>query len=344
MADKENKVEPTQEGASAEVNTSQAQPSQEEIAAQLSSRMEQLQANSTDKAWNHQARVMRNLGKEGLSATTTADVEGQAAAKPVKVGTSSAKTDMHGDMSAEDVKRMQAMLGAAKSKDSKVFANLKGENITVAAGDIDPRSTLVFANCNDCTFVIDSLCTKVFVQSCASLNLTFNAKIVTHTVEMYKCSAITGRFGSKIGTMQLDLVEGCDITFKKQAHFGSIIWAGCQQLSVKFDDSEQTALTGFDAMQEDYADLNKERSQFKMSFVAGKLLNEKVVRLANGFPTTKREKDAFEARQERNMKAAAEAMGIVVPNKKKEGPKVGRNDPCSCASGRKYKKCCGLNA
>jgi len=24
-----------------------------------------------------------------------------------------------------------------------------------------------------------------------------------------------------------------------------------------------------------------------------------------------------------------------------EGPKVGRNDPCPCGSGKKYKKCCG---
>jgi preprotein translocase subunit SecA len=23
------------------------------------------------------------------------------------------------------------------------------------------------------------------------------------------------------------------------------------------------------------------------------------------------------------------------------GPKVGRNDPCPCGSGKKYKKCCG---
>jgi preprotein translocase subunit SecA len=25
----------------------------------------------------------------------------------------------------------------------------------------------------------------------------------------------------------------------------------------------------------------------------------------------------------------------------RSGPKVGRNDPCPCASGKKYKKCCG---
>ncbi|MHC4292236.1 MAG: SEC-C metal-binding domain-containing protein [Planctomycetota bacterium] len=24
-------------------------------------------------------------------------------------------------------------------------------------------------------------------------------------------------------------------------------------------------------------------------------------------------------------------------------PKVGRNDPCPCGSGKKYKKCCGKN-
>ena len=26
---------------------------------------------------------------------------------------------------------------------------------------------------------------------------------------------------------------------------------------------------------------------------------------------------------------------------RREGPKVGRNDPCPCGSGKKYKKCCG---
>jgi uncharacterized protein YecA (UPF0149 family) len=24
--------------------------------------------------------------------------------------------------------------------------------------------------------------------------------------------------------------------------------------------------------------------------------------------------------------------------------KIGRNDPCPCGSGKKYKKCCGVNA
>ena len=29
------------------------------------------------------------------------------------------------------------------------------------------------------------------------------------------------------------------------------------------------------------------------------------------------------------------------PTVRRESPKVGRNDPCPCGSGKKYKKCCG---
>ena len=33
---------------------------------------------------------------------------------------------------------------------------------------------------------------------------------------------------------------------------------------------------------------------------------------------------------------------IVTPGTvRNEGPKIGRNDPCPCGSGKKYKKCCG---
>lgn len=36
------------------------------------------------------------------------------------------------------------------------------------------------------------------------------------------------------------------------------------------------------------------------------------------------------------------AEGEVVPmTVVRQGPKVGRNDPCPCGSGKKYKKCCG---
>jgi SEC-C motif domain protein len=35
---------------------------------------------------------------------------------------------------------------------------------------------------------------------------------------------------------------------------------------------------------------------------------------------------------------------VAGPPVKREGDKIGRNDPCSCGSGKKYKKCCGAKA
>jgi uncharacterized protein YecA (UPF0149 family) len=39
--------------------------------------------------------------------------------------------------------------------------------------------------------------------------------------------------------------------------------------------------------------------------------------------------------------AVPEAEGGKVVTFKREGKKIGRNEPCPCGSGKKYKKCCG---
>ena len=39
-----------------------------------------------------------------------------------------------------------------------------------------------------------------------------------------------------------------------------------------------------------------------------------------------------------------EELELVIPAQRKETPKVGRNDPCTCGSGKKYKNCCGRTA
>ncbi len=36
--------------------------------------------------------------------------------------------------------------------------------------------------------------------------------------------------------------------------------------------------------------------------------------------------------------------GTLAPTQRKTGDKIGRNDPCPCGSGKKYKKCCGIDA
>jgi len=39
--------------------------------------------------------------------------------------------------------------------------------------------------------------------------------------------------------------------------------------------------------------------------------------------------------------AASAAEAAVKAKPVRTGPKVGRNDPCPCGSGKKYKQCCG---
>jgi preprotein translocase subunit SecA len=48
-------------------------------------------------------------------------------------------------------------------------------------------------------------------------------------------------------------------------------------------------------------------------------------------------------RAEKNPMAEASQAGSGVRTVRRETPKVGRNDPCPCGSGKKYKKCCGAN-
>ena len=44
----------------------------------------------------------------------------------------------------------------------------------------------------------------------------------------------------------------------------------------------------------------------------------------------------FTAEERRKLYKEQKASGTIV-----KGPKIGRNDPCPCGSGKKYKKCCG---
>jgi preprotein translocase subunit SecA len=37
-------------------------------------------------------------------------------------------------------------------------------------------------------------------------------------------------------------------------------------------------------------------------------------------------------------------LELVIPTQRRETPKIGRNDPCICGSGKKYKNCCGRTA
>jgi len=68
--------------------------------------------------------------------------------------------------------------------------------------------------------------------------------------------------------------------------------------------------------------------------------SEGVVRLARLLEKTGREAEAralMQREKARQRELEARIAGTFV----REAPKVGRNDPCACGSGKKAKKCCG---
>jgi preprotein translocase subunit SecA len=55
-------------------------------------------------------------------------------------------------------------------------------------------------------------------------------------------------------------------------------------------------------------------------------------------------REAFNAVSNEEIQSNGEELQLVIPSARREGPKVGRNDPCPCGSGKKYKNCCGRTA
>lgn len=67
------------------------------------------------------------------------------------------------------------------------------------------------------------------------------------------------------------------------------------------------------------------------------------VRYEKNFETTTHRENA-EFRREDGKWFYYDSQFPKVEAKKREGEKVGRNDPCPCGSGQKFKKCCERNA
>ena len=71
-----------------------------------------------------------------------------------------------------------------------------------------------------------------------------------------------------------------------------------------------------------------------------RLVDDTVKKFGSWYCFNKGEKSLARAGTEALEPADPVWAGLPVPYRR-EAPKIGRNDPCPCASGKKYKKCCG---
>ncbi|HEY3359670.1 MAG TPA: SEC-C metal-binding domain-containing protein [Polyangia bacterium] len=75
-------------------------------------------------------------------------------------------------------------------------------------------------------------------------------------------------------------------------------------------------------------------------WLSGRVREDAVPLLGAVLRAAGREQEAQALERERREQLAA-AYPEVPRTVRRDGPKVGRNDPCPCGSGKKYKKCCG---
>lgn len=228
-----------------------------------------------------------------------------------------AEADEASDLSPQEQAKMQALLGNAKAANTRSFVGKKGVTAEIEPKDVDRKATLVFQGCSDCTYTLNALCTKVYIQHCDSFTLNINRKVVTQTLEVYKSKDVDVDINVKIKTLQIDMCDNFSVRFASKDCFDNIIWAGTESLSLRFGNCDDTLETGYSQMLKQNANYNKERSQFKIQFIRDKLSNEDLIRLDNGFPTTKIERNEFERRQEQQLQEMAERMGITIGKKKR---------------------------
>ncbi|MCI8991477.1 MAG: SEC-C domain-containing protein [Eubacterium sp.] len=103
------------------------------------------------------------------------------------------------------------------------------------------------------------------------------------------------------------------------------------------------AMTGFlDGINESLLTPNpieemEEDTQVSLAFDKEKLYKNMVDARADWLYDLPQWDDIFDEATKKRLYLEQKAAGTV----RREGKKIGRNDPCPCGSGKKYKKCCG---
>ena len=75
--------------------------------------------------------------------------------------------------------------------------------------------------------------------------------------------------------------------------------------------------------------------------VAQKLVHDEVAILGRGRASVVSGEGREDSAGQGRTGAMEAAMRTVATPVRRDAPKVGRNDPCPCGSGKKFKKCCG---
>ena len=124
---------------------------------------------------------------------------------------------------------------------------------------------------------------------------------------------------TKVKTLQADLSKNAKIEYEEKSQFSQLVWAGMSNFTLvignysflfftRFNNSHFLVIIGGETLEtgvekvdrEEIPDYKEDFDQFIVRYIKGKLKEELIVRLKNGFPTTEREAAEFDEQKEKN--------------------------------------------
>uniref|UniRef100_A0A7S0JJK4 CS domain-containing protein n=1 Tax=Calcidiscus leptoporus TaxID=127549 RepID=A0A7S0JJK4_9EUKA len=205
--------------------------------------------------------------------------------------------------------RAKGALDGPSKAVAHVIEEKHGEGtISISEEDLPPIAVLTLRRCSDVEVVLPPSATvvKILVEGCTKLRLAVSGKVLTETLEVYKCTDCAIHVASKLATLQVDACRGLDFFFAKAADFHQLLSAGAYGVSVSIEEGELRCVVDLEEERRlrPHTELSDETDQLITRLIEGALTTELVIRLSNDFPTTEREAAAFAERA----KGAGEAL------------------------------------
>ena len=116
-----------------------------------------------------------------------------------------------------------------------------------------------------------------------------------------------------------------------------------RELAEKYNMDVMTMVGFLDGINDSLKEANpietmEEDTEVSLAFDKEKLYKNMVDARADWLYELPQWEPIFSDEKRRELYMEQKKSGTIV-----KGPKIGRNDPCPCGSGKKYKKCCGRN-
>lgn len=307
------------------------------------------EAAKTPEEREAEVREAAELARKAMDEIQLEDKEEKNEGQGIAITNKSApqiENDGPATMDAETKKNIAATLSTGLANKVKVFASLEGQKRELTEADFHGTATLMFNKCRNCEFTITSLCTKIYIERCTRCIFRLNGKIITNVVEVNRVQELNVVINTRVGCFWVENSKRVNVVYTKREYFvfgndlkSYVLWCGCFMLRVQVADQLKRCDFGLYKKLDPTASV--ERTQFKIWWVAGKLMCDKVCRLKNGYPTTARESSNYDRKQDANVTQIADRMGITIRRgKDKIGKRIKPNEKCPCGSNKKDKKCC----